>query len=124
MDSDPGTENTLNVSQEAKDAKLIINGITAITSSSNTVTSAIPGLTLTLNKEAPGTNVTVKVAADYSEAQKAVQAFVDQYNSVMAFIQEKLKYDKDTLTLKGICLPTRSCRVSKAGSGAWWRGPH
>ncbi len=38
----------------------------------------------------------VKVSADYSEAQKAVQAFVDQYNSVMAFIQDKLKYDKDT----------------------------
>jgi flagellar hook-associated protein 2 len=100
LDSDPSTENTLNISQEAKDAKLIINGITAITSSSNTVTSAIPGLTLTLNKEAPGTNVTVKVSADYSEAQKAVQAFVDQYNSVMTFIQEKLKYNKD-LNTKG-----------------------
>lgn len=90
----------LNISQEAKDAKLEINGITEITSSSNTVTSAIPGLTLTLNKEAPDTAVTVKVTADYSEAQSAVQAFVDQYNSVMAFIQEKLKYDKDT-NIKG-----------------------
>jgi len=87
---------TLNVSQEAKDAKIVVNGISEITSSTNTVDSAIPGLTLTLNKEAADTNVMVKVSADYSEAQKAVQAFVDQYNSVMAFIQDKLKYDKDT----------------------------
>jgi flagellar hook-associated protein 2 len=94
----PARRIPLTSARKLKDAELIINGITAITSSSNTVTSAIPGLTLTLNKEAPGTNVTVKVAADYSEAQKAVQAFVDQYNSVMAFIQDKLKYNKDTNT--------------------------
>lgn len=86
----------LNVSQEAKNAKVEINGITDITSSSNTITSAIPGLTLNLNKEAADTTVVVRVSEDYSDAQKAVQAFVDQYNSAMSFVENKLEYNKDT----------------------------
>ncbi|NLI94163.1 MAG: flagellar filament capping protein FliD [Peptococcaceae bacterium] len=90
--------NALNVSQEAKDAKIVVNGISEITSSSNTVTSAIPGMTLTLNEEAPATTVIVNVSADYSQAQSAVQSFIDQYNSTMTFIEDKLKYVKDTKT--------------------------
>jgi len=86
----------LNVTQEANDASIEINGISQITSSSNTITSAIPGMTLNLSKEAPDTTVVVKVSADYTDAQKAVQAFVDQYNSAMTFVENKLDYDKDT----------------------------
>lgn len=86
----------LNISQTAKNAKVEINGITDITSSSNTITSAIPGLTLNLNKEAVDTTVVVRVSEDYSDAQKAVQAFVDQYNSAMTFVENKLEYNKDT----------------------------
>lgn len=89
-------EGTLNISQEARNARIEINGITEITSATNTITSAISGLTLNLNKEDPDTVVIVKVSENYAEAQKAVQAFVDQYNSVMSFIQEKLKYDENT----------------------------
>lgn len=89
-------EKTLNVSQIAKNAEVEINGITSITSSSNTITSAIPGLTLNISKEAPDTTVVVKVAENYSDAQKAVQAFVDQYNSAMSFVENKLAYDSDT----------------------------
>jgi len=87
---------TLNVSQEAQDAELEINGIGSVTSSSNIVTSVIPGLTFTLNEQASTTNVVVNVAADNSAAQTAVQSFVDQYNSVMSFIDSKVTYDSDT----------------------------
>lgn len=86
----------LNITQAAENASIEINGITQITSSSNTITSAIAGLTLNLSKEDPNTTVVVKVSENYADAQKAVQSFIDQYNSVMSFAQEKLNYNKDT----------------------------
>lgn len=86
---------TLNIVQSAQDAKMTINGIENITSSSNTVTTAIDGLTLKLN--ATGTS-NVTVADDYTGAQEAVQAFVDQYNSLMSLIESDLAYDKDSGT--------------------------
>lgn len=87
-------DGSLNISQAAQDALIEINGITEITSPSNEITSAVPGLTLTLNSETD-TKVTVKVTADYSAAEAAVKSFVDQYNSVMSFIENKLSYNKD-----------------------------
>jgi flagellar hook-associated protein 2 len=90
------TITNLNITQAAQDAVITINGIDQITSSSNTITSAIPGVTLSIADADPEKTVTVKVSADYSDAQAAVQAFVDQYNSVMSFIEGKLAYDKDT----------------------------
>jgi flagellar hook-associated protein 2 len=60
-------------------------------SKSNVVTSAIPGLELTL-KGTGTTTVTVGPPAPDSEAVKAkVQAFVDQYNSTLDFIRGKLE---------------------------------
>ncbi|UWG98311.1 flagellar filament capping protein FliD [Dehalobacter sp. DCM] len=90
------SDDALNVSLEAKDALLTINGITNIKSASNSVTTAIPGVTLNINSEDPAKTVTVKVTADYSGAQAAVQAFVDQYNSVMSFIDTKISYNETT----------------------------
>jgi flagellar hook-associated protein 2 len=59
-------------------------------SRSNVVTSAIPGLELTL-KGTGTTTVTVGAPAPDSDAVKAkVQAFVDQYNSTVDFIRGKL----------------------------------
>ncbi len=64
------------------------------TSSSNTLTSAIPGVTLTLTGlTTPGVPVTVDVSAPApSEAnvQSAVQTFVSAYNSVIGEIQTQL----------------------------------
>lgn len=86
---------TLNVVQEAEDAQLTINGI-SVSSASNTVTTAIDGLTLTLNEESPTTPVRVTVAADYTKTQETVQKFVDQYNSLMTLIEKDLAYNQDT----------------------------
>lgn len=86
------------VTSAAKDASFTVNGI-AITSQSNTVTTVIPGVTFnfvsTVDSANPQT-VTLNVTADASVAQKAVQAFVDQYNSTMGFIATKLNYDPTT----------------------------
>lgn len=89
--------NKLNTSQDAKDAVISINGITNITSASNTVTGAIPGVTLNVNGADNGAStISVNITADSSAAQKAIQAFVDQYNSTMSFIKTNLSYDSTT----------------------------
>ena len=59
-------------------------------SKTNVVTSAVPGLELTL-KATGTTSVTVGAPAPDADAVKAkVQAFVDQYNSTVDFIRGKL----------------------------------
>lgn len=73
----------------AANAQLTVNNI-AIQSATNTVQDAIPGVTLTLQKE--GT-ANVIVAEDTQKAVDAVKGFVDQYNSVVDFIETQTKYD-------------------------------
>lgn len=84
----------LNIAQGAQDASLTINGITGITSASNTITSAIPGVTLNLTQNSGSSVVTV--GPDTSVAQNAVQNFVTQYNATMDFIAQKTSYDSTT----------------------------
>jgi len=81
----------------ATDAKVEINGITGITSSSNEIADAVAGMTFSINPEAAaGSTATISVAKDTGKATKAVQAFVDQYNSVMDFMDSKSGYDAET----------------------------
>ena len=80
------------ISQQAQDAIFSVNTVN-ITSATNIVTTAIQGVTLNLNATGDSN---VIVAADTSVAQKAVQSFVDQYNSVQSFISDKLDYDSTT----------------------------
>ncbi len=67
------------------DASLTVDGI-PVTSSSNSVSSAIAGVTLNLNSASPGTPVSVGVDADSSQAKAAIQSFVDGYNAVVTAI--------------------------------------
>ncbi|AFM42730.1 flagellar capping protein [Desulfosporosinus acidiphilus SJ4] len=82
------------ITQDSQDASFTMNGI-SISSASNTVTSAIQGVTLNL---LAGGSSTVSVAADSSVAQKAVQSFVDAYNSTQSLIASDLNYDTTTKT--------------------------
>jgi len=71
-------------------SKFNINGIN-IESKTNTITDAVLGLTINLNKEhAVGEYDTITVSSDTERLVKAVQDFVDQYNSTMSFIEEQL----------------------------------
>lgn len=76
----------------AANAQLTVNNI-AIQSETNTVKDAIPGVTLTLQKE--GT-ASVIIADDTQKAVDAVKGFIDQYNSVVDFIEQQTKYDSRT----------------------------
>ncbi len=75
---------------EAKDARLSLDGI-AITSASNSVSGAIDGVTIHL--AAPG-STTLTVARDSSVPTKAVQGFVDAYNSYVKTVGTLSSYDK------------------------------
>lgn len=73
----------------AQDAQFDLNGVTGITSSSNTNTSAVSGLTL--NLLAVGTS-TINVGADSAAAKTSITNFVDAYNKVIKTINTVSKY--------------------------------
>lgn len=78
----------LQVAGSGQDALLEINGITGITSSSNTLKDVIQGVTLDL---AAVGETTVTVSQDTQQVVDRLQEFVDQYNSTIDFINDKLK---------------------------------
>lgn len=94
---------TTDPNQTAKDATLNVNGI-SITSSSNEVKNAIPGVTLQLNDKG---NSTVKVSMDADKVASKVEAFVKAYNDVINSIRDVTKKSEKTssgaltLTLQG-----------------------
>jgi flagellar hook-associated protein 2 len=70
--------------QKAIDASLTVNGL-PVTSSSNTVTDVVPGVTLSLTKKDPANTVTVSVSRDTSAAKNVIQKFINAYNDIVKF---------------------------------------
>ncbi|MDB4943516.1 MAG: Flagellar hook-associated protein FliD [Labilithrix sp.] len=68
------------VFQSATDAKLTIDGL-AITRPTNSVSGAIPGVTLALTK--PGVTSTVSIASDTSALKTKITGFVSAYNDIV-----------------------------------------
>jgi len=84
--------------QAASDAEIDINGITGITNSTNTFSEVVEGVTFNIQPgaESLGENTTtISVTKDTGKAADTVQAFVDQYNSVMSFLDGKTDYDEE-----------------------------
>jgi len=87
--------------QAAADASVTLgsgNGALTVTSSNNTVNTAINGVTLNLLANSAGQSVQVTVANDTTTAQTAIQNFVTAYNSVMSTISNDVSYDPQTQT--------------------------
>jgi len=80
--------------QGAQDAAATVNGL-PVTSSGNTITGAINGVTLNLTKQG---STTVTVGADSAANLKTAQAFVDAYNNLLSNINRSTKYDAATST--------------------------
>lgn len=76
-------------------ASVTVNGI-GISSASNTVTGSIPGLTLNLLSSDPGTQVTLTVAPDTSQAASAIQQFVSDYNTLIGDVNSQFAYSSST----------------------------
>ncbi|HYF93327.1 MAG TPA: flagellar filament capping protein FliD [Symbiobacteriaceae bacterium] len=73
----------------AADGSMKVNGST-VTFSSNTVKDAIGGVTVTLNKSGL---TTITVGKDQQRVIDAVKKVVDQYNSVIDFMEQQTSYD-------------------------------
>jgi len=71
--------------QDAIDAVFTVNGL-SITSDSNTVTDAVPGVTVNLLK--PG-STSVKVTTDYSSIKDNLKTLVTQYNKLRQFYMQQ-----------------------------------
>jgi flagellar hook-associated protein 2 len=79
----------------AADAIVSISGI-VVHSSTNTVTGAIDGVTLSLVKADTGQSYGLNVASDPSSVTSNVQAFVNAYNTMHAKIASLSSYDSST----------------------------
>lgn len=83
---------SLSSSQTGQDASLSVDGV-SITSGSNTITNAIPGVTFQLLDASPGTPVQVEITNDNSNIESAMSTFVNAYNAVINDINGQEKTD-------------------------------
>ena len=76
-----GNALTINQGQTGSDAQLTVDGV-AVTSSSNTISGAIPGVSFQLVSADPSSTVQVVIANDNSSIETAFNTFVSAYNTV------------------------------------------
>lgn len=88
----PGAGKNLEQKAVAQDAAFSVDGI-AITSSSNTVGSAIAGVTLNLAGETDGTPATLVIGRNGQAAAVAMQTFVKAYNDAATLLDALTRYD-------------------------------
>ncbi|PUU88177.1 flagellar filament capping protein FliD [Halanaerobium sp.] len=96
-----GNKIIANEAQKATNAEIDINGISGITSATNTFSDTVEDVTFNINPDALVSSETgtafsaISVTKDTDKAVNAVQGFVDQYNSVMNFVDGKTDYDEE-----------------------------
>jgi flagellar hook-associated protein 2 len=78
-----------------QNASLTIDGI-PYTSTTNTITGAIPGLTLNLADASPNETVEVSVGANTSGIEDAIENFVSAYNQVVNDINQQFTVSTST----------------------------
>jgi len=85
--------------QQAKDSIIQVAGVTH-QSSSNVISDAVDGLTLTLKKEnvSGDTPANLSVSNDTSHVTSLVQSFVSAYNTLLSSLSSLDSYDADTKT--------------------------
>lgn len=85
---------TMGQALAAANASALINGV-PVSSSSNTLSNIVDGMTLTLKKETTS-EVTVNTAPDKDAIKKKVEAFVTAYNDLNKELVAQTKYDAAT----------------------------
>jgi len=76
-------------------ASLTLNNI-PISSTTNTVTTAINGVTLNLTSANPNETVTLNVGPDVTDAENAINSFVSAYNTVIGDLNAQFAVDPST----------------------------
>jgi flagellar hook-associated protein 2 len=89
--SDPTNFGLTEAPGGGQNASLTVNGI-SISSASNTVTGAVPGLTLNLLSADPGTQATLSVSPDTSQVSSAINQFVSDYNTLLSAVNSQFTY--------------------------------
>lgn len=79
------TTDLVSDTNQGSNASFSLNGI-PITESSNTITDAIPGVSLTLNSTTTG-SATISLASDPTQLSSALQNLVNDYNTLAATVQ-------------------------------------
>lgn len=95
-DASTGGTSNLVQTQTAQDATLTIDGI-AVTKSSNTITDAIEGVTLSLLKGGSST-ATLSVTRDTAGIRSAVDGFVKAFNDASTSLKNLTAYNATTKT--------------------------
>jgi flagellar hook-associated protein 2 len=88
---------TFNAPVGGTNASLTIDGV-PLSSATNTVTNAIPGVTLNLASAAPATQVQLTVGPDATAATTAINNFVSAYNAVIGALNTQFTVDPTTNT--------------------------
>jgi flagellar hook-associated protein 2 len=89
---DPAGTQNLTQNTAAQSTKLTVNGI-AVSNGNNTITGAIQGVTLNINKLG---STNLNVARDTSAVRGAINGFVKSYNDFNTQIKGLTSYDADT----------------------------
>ena len=93
---DPGVATALTETQAASDARILIDGIEAV-SSTNVFADVVTGVEITVFTEsAPGSTTSLGVAYDREAARKSVDEAVKAYNSLITSLRGLGKYDAAT----------------------------
>ncbi len=130
-----GTAGTVHqyVLEQGQDASYTVDGA-SLTSSTNTVTNAIPGVTLNLLGADKNTTLTVNVAPDTQTIQNNVNTMLNAYNAVISYVNAQMTYTTTTTstgttgttggplfgdnTLKSIKSELQSTIMSQVGTGS------
>ena len=85
--------------QAAEDSQIVLGegaGAVTIDRSSNTLTDVISGITLNLQAEDLSNLVTIAVTQDNSAVKEGISSFVNAYNEVVKFVNERTVFDVET----------------------------
>jgi flagellar hook-associated protein 2 len=81
-------DSAADLSVVASNAALTVNNV-PITSTTNTVADAVPGVTLTLSKKDATKTIPVEVTKSSAAAEKDLEEFVKAYNELMTFLTQQ-----------------------------------
>ncbi len=79
-----------------QDAQLEVNG-NLITSSSNTITGVIPGVTLNIKKADPDTTITLTVKRDIDSIINNIKDFFNTANDIIKYINSQYQFDENNV---------------------------
>ncbi len=86
----------------AVEAHIVVDNVD-IYSTSNTITDAIPGVTLDLNDADEDASLTLKVAVDTEEIETTLDTFVTAYNAIIDWISDQSESDWGSdSTIRGV----------------------